>query len=265
MATSTPADAPETTTPTTLASPPFDSPNAELVIRTPDGVDFRVSKETLARASPFFADMFSLPRPVVFESNAALNIVDVAESSATWYHILSICYNVAPRAPIGHDEVWQLFEVAKKYDMSGVRWTLGQILVGIPHTTPQNRLRAYTLACAFGFPDVAIAAARSSLDHESRETYIPDLRCATSAAHFRWTEYRQKCADAATSFAMNTRLFRDSRWWGKISAWGLVKAAIHPQPRCPVSRTFTEVYDYSQGPVRSMLSDYMQQSEQALR
>ncbi|OSD05502.1 hypothetical protein PYCCODRAFT_1465386 [Trametes coccinea BRFM310] len=46
------------------ASPPFDQPSADIVLRSSDGVDFHVHSQILAQASPFFATMFSLPQPL---------------------------------------------------------------------------------------------------------------------------------------------------------------------------------------------------------
>jgi hypothetical protein len=44
------------------AAHPFNKANADAILRTRDGVDFRVHTAILAEASAFFADMFALPQ-----------------------------------------------------------------------------------------------------------------------------------------------------------------------------------------------------------
>ena len=51
---------------------PFDgSRNADIVLRSCDGVDFRVYKEILALASPVFQDMTTLAKPLADEGRSA--------------------------------------------------------------------------------------------------------------------------------------------------------------------------------------------------
>ena len=250
---------------TTLASAPFDNPDADLMICTPDNVQYRVHKLILREASSFFADMLALPALVPPKSAIAVDAIDVAEPSVTWDQILRIAYAIPPLEPIPHDRLWHLFEVTKKYDMPGVRWALGQVLAGIPYTSEENTLRAYILAYTFGFPDIAAAAARASLS-QPHEAFVPELRLARSNVHFRWTEYRRACVDAATAFARNKNIFNHTEWWGKIEGWGHASSqpqTSHPGPVCPL----THMYNARLGGtyVRRSLGEYMKQSEAALQ
>ena len=45
------------------ASSPFDRPDADVILRSCDHVDFRFHKSLLSLASPFFCNMFALPQP----------------------------------------------------------------------------------------------------------------------------------------------------------------------------------------------------------
>ncbi|KAK7025160.1 hypothetical protein R3P38DRAFT_2779083 [Favolaschia claudopus] len=47
----------------TDAPAPFDDPNADIIVRSSENVDFRTSKVLLALASPFFKEMFEVPQP----------------------------------------------------------------------------------------------------------------------------------------------------------------------------------------------------------
>ena len=44
---------------------PFGHPDADIIIRSSDGGDFRMFKIDLVRASPVFSDLLSLPQPPI--------------------------------------------------------------------------------------------------------------------------------------------------------------------------------------------------------
>lgn len=46
----------------TIASPPFDDPEADIILRSSDNVDFHVYKFLLSLVSPVFKSMFALPQ-----------------------------------------------------------------------------------------------------------------------------------------------------------------------------------------------------------
>lgn len=45
------------------ARTPFDDADADVILRSCDGVDFRLYKNVIAKASTVFREMFSLPKP----------------------------------------------------------------------------------------------------------------------------------------------------------------------------------------------------------
>ncbi|OBZ74922.1 hypothetical protein A0H81_05181 [Grifola frondosa] len=45
------------------ASSPFDRADADIILRSSDGVDFRAHKTLLALSSPLFDGMFNVPQP----------------------------------------------------------------------------------------------------------------------------------------------------------------------------------------------------------
>ncbi|EIW75069.1 hypothetical protein CONPUDRAFT_66183, partial [Coniophora puteana RWD-64-598 SS2] len=49
--------------PARQAKAPFDDPEAEIILRSSDNVEFRVFKSFLAFSSSIFRDMLSLPQP----------------------------------------------------------------------------------------------------------------------------------------------------------------------------------------------------------
>jgi len=56
------AESEDQTATVTDANAPFDNPDADVIIRSSDNVDFRVFKLVLSLASPFFTVMFGLPQ-----------------------------------------------------------------------------------------------------------------------------------------------------------------------------------------------------------
>ncbi|KAG2345774.1 hypothetical protein BDR05DRAFT_1011755 [Suillus weaverae] len=79
----------------TCASSPFDHPKADIIMRSSDGVDFRVFKLFLSLASPFFETMFELPQPAVGtndDTKDGLPVISVQEDSKTLDTFLRFCY-----------------------------------------------------------------------------------------------------------------------------------------------------------------------------
>jgi len=60
---------------------PLDVPDANLIIRSSDLVNFRIHKSVLAIASPFFKALFSLPQPPDDESVDGLPVVQLSEDA----------------------------------------------------------------------------------------------------------------------------------------------------------------------------------------
>lgn len=57
---------------------PFDDLSADVVLRSSDGIDFRVHRIVLSLASPFFKEMFTLPQPT---SEPEVPIIPMSESA----------------------------------------------------------------------------------------------------------------------------------------------------------------------------------------
>ncbi|KAH9917990.1 uncharacterized protein B0H18DRAFT_683622 [Fomitopsis serialis] len=257
------------------ASPPFDNPDADMIIRTSDHVDFRVHKFILREVSPIFADMMSLP-----PTRDSSGVVDVTEDSVVWDHILRMCYPFARPAAIAPDRFWPLLEAAKKYAMQGVRETAGREMLAST-MLEQAPLRVYALACGYGLHDVAIAAARASLRQPlDEDTLVPELRCVTSAAYFNLLQYRRNCVKAATAFVddcKGSKGFWREGWGNYTCGWAISPPNTEPKhdPRCFNSAAKIKTYKLYQPtgskqihvilcPARRVFEDYITRSAEAL-
>ncbi|EKM50612.1 uncharacterized protein PHACADRAFT_213512 [Phanerochaete carnosa HHB-10118-sp] len=70
----------------------FNSATADLVLRSSDGIDFRVHRSLLAIASSVFEGMCSLPQPSTSDERQQLPLVPMEETSHTLYTLLLLLY-----------------------------------------------------------------------------------------------------------------------------------------------------------------------------
>ncbi|KAI0664240.1 hypothetical protein C8Q70DRAFT_225388 [Cubamyces menziesii] len=167
---SQPSLPPDEAVPTSARGPSalFDQPSADFVLRSSDGVDFRVHSQILAQASPFFAAMLSLPQPapqapqdVAGESQheykaTAEPRADVSEDSVTLDALLHLVYPVPKTTMEDPAQMLPVVKAAKKYDLALPLQILCQWLIAI---VPRKPLFVWATACRAGLEDVARHAA----------------------------------------------------------------------------------------------------------
>ncbi|OCH85820.1 hypothetical protein OBBRIDRAFT_762366 [Obba rivulosa] len=178
---------------------PFNSHDADIILRSSDKVSFPVHKFLLSRASPAFETMFSLPQPGGAPiSTQELPAVELAEDSQTLDVILRLCYPIEVHLPDDFiDRAQPVLEAARKYALDGVMERLGFRLKDARMIATQP-LRLYALACAYGFEDVARKAARETLRDDPLDVpYSSTLRCMTGGAYHRLLQYHRECRRVA--------------------------------------------------------------------
>ncbi|VDB88930.1 unnamed protein product [Peniophora sp. CBMAI 1063] len=92
-----------------------DLPDADVVLRSRDGVLFRTYKCILAMTSAFFKDMFSLP--VSSEADKTPQIVQMAESAKTLECLLSSILPIKTNIPDDFHSYALVLAAAQKFDM----------------------------------------------------------------------------------------------------------------------------------------------------
>ncbi|KAH9914114.1 uncharacterized protein B0H18DRAFT_1046655 [Fomitopsis serialis] len=195
-------------TPTTDAPAPFNKPTADLILRSSDGMNFRVRKAILAEASPVFEDMLSLPTPQdPAESPNNLPIVPMTEDSRILQGLLCLCYPINDMPIQTLEEASILLDAARKYAMDGALNYLGQRLVVFADTAP---VRVYALAIRYQLrEEIVRAAAKASLNVVLANNILAtleDLTHISASAFLRLLDYRDRCAAAAV------RSFDDLTW-----------------------------------------------------
>ncbi|KAJ7678647.1 hypothetical protein B0H17DRAFT_944343 [Mycena rosella] len=138
---------------------PFDDISADVILRSSDGIDFRVYRVVLSLASPFFKQMFSLPQPV---TEPEVPNITVTESALVLDRALRFWYPGAePVAGETLDEFRDTLEaVILKYDM---QFLIPNAKKHLRKHIDQDPLAVYAIACCHRWKDVALEAAKASL------------------------------------------------------------------------------------------------------
>ncbi|OBZ74921.1 hypothetical protein A0H81_05180 [Grifola frondosa] len=148
------------------ASSPFDRADADIIIRSSDGVDFRVHKTTLAMSSPLFDGMFNVPQPATLADEdthpeSGLPLLRFTEDHQTLDSLLRLCYPLV--IPVLEDlgDVSAVLEAAKKYHIDCAIARMGERLLAF---VPKEPLRVYAIACCVGLKAEAEFAAKATPD-----------------------------------------------------------------------------------------------------
>lgn len=117
------------------ASPvePFDLPEANLIIRSSDLVDFRIHKPVLAMASPFFEDLLSHSDDSEFADG--LSVVQLSEDSELLNCLISILYPVGTVIPKSHEKVLYLLATCHAVEIPNY------LLLGASSTRGMSEIR----------------------------------------------------------------------------------------------------------------------------
>lgn len=187
------------------AAPPFDSKDANVVLRSSDNVDFKVHKHIIKLASPVLAAFISLapsppPPPSASRRHHMRRIVELSDPSEFLDMFLRFVYPV-PEPLLALDDVATVLELSHKYDSSTVTSRMRTHLLR-PEFLESDPLQVYALASFAGMDDVVQIAARHTLPHPPpRPAHLTEKRMLPGAALLRLLDYRQRCVAAATRVA----------------------------------------------------------------
>lgn len=211
-------------------------PSGGVVLRSSDKVEFKVYKNILALASPFFKVMFSLPEQPTDEAEIlpvspsipstpsgaqdtidGLPVIDLTETSETLNTLLRMIYPTSSiklqgLASNGHvtdaskliEHIEPVLEAVLKYDMTVVvQYLCTKLLDAADHVRVDGTVvdgtlavRMYTLACRFRLVDEARLASFVALRGHVRGVFFDGLRAMNAAQYFRLLEYHEKAVNA---------------------------------------------------------------------
>lgn len=185
------------------AAPPpfvFDTAHADIIIRSSDGKDFPMYRVDLARSSPVFETMFSLPQPDTSDPQSSLEnglpVVDLAESADVLQVLLRFYLPRPPPALNDLAMVVHVLEGGRKYELVAAQDASIRMLEA---TAEREPLRVYAIACHFGLEPLARRAALACLRMplaQLVDTHVDELQCVSGEEFRRMVRYRTDCAHA---------------------------------------------------------------------
>ena len=145
----------------------LDIPDANIIIRSSDQINFRVHKSVLALSSPFFKDLLSLPQPRDEEVVDGLQVVQLSEDADLLHSLISFFYPVSHVMPQAgsYERVFALLAACQKYDMIPVQsYIRAEIKRGtFPSPAEAEAFSAYAIASSMHLVPEMENAARLTL------------------------------------------------------------------------------------------------------
>jgi hypothetical protein len=183
-------------------SPAFNFADADVILRTPDRVEFRAHKLVLSLASPVFRNMFAAPQVPPSPSNEGrdwkdgLPVVALSEPAPVLEALLRLCYPLKDPAFNLFDNVTAALEGAMKYEMDEARDMLRGKLREWAEKAP---VRAFAVACRYRWKDEAERAARAALRVPLPELLVhsQELEHISAGSYVRLLLYHKACGAAA--------------------------------------------------------------------
>ncbi|KAJ3486435.1 hypothetical protein NLI96_g4245 [Meripilus lineatus] len=240
---------------------PFTDEDADLIIRSNDNVDFRVYKVILAKASPLFKDMFTLPSPspsirqqyLQDEYQNGVPIITLAEDAPSIDLLLRFCYPIENPSLDTFEDIETVLELGTKYD---IEILINASQKALHHLEDASALKVFVLACRFKLPDLAQRAAKLTLNrpiltNSMKPPFPPELHHISAMTFCILVDYHHRCSRVASALASNYTWVEDT---------GIVVICSNC---CAQSRTFR----YKSGgrfPAASWYTDYMDRAGAAL-
>ncbi|KAH9951141.1 hypothetical protein B0H21DRAFT_719747 [Amylocystis lapponica] len=202
---------------TSVAPAPFNKPNADVILRTSDNVDFHVHKLILSEASPIFETMFGLPQPatpVSTETQDGNPVVHVSENAQALDRLLRICYPTADPVLDTIEDVRSVLEAAEKYDMESARALCIRAFM-VPKIFEKEPFAVYAIAYYLRLEDETRKAARMTLRFEFPNVNPTSpsplgLELISGRALYALIDYRSRCSQAARNAVDDYNMWR--RW-----------------------------------------------------
>ncbi|TBU30617.1 hypothetical protein BD309DRAFT_1083200 [Dichomitus squalens] len=186
-----------------IARAPFDNPAADTVIRSKDGVNFRVRSGIIAEASPIFSDMFGIPLP---DPNQLANnsdymdgkpVVAVEEDSATLDRLLRLCYPTTDPVLTQLGDVRLVLAAAMKYEMEEASALMKKALLSFVKSQP---LSVWALACILRLEPEARIAAEALLGKDLPIDAPLELQDISAGTYYRLVKFHRAKGDVGEQF-----------------------------------------------------------------
>jgi len=144
----------------------IDYPDADIVLRSSDSLDFRLPKLFITKSSSVLNGLIQAASGLSnADAGTSLPVVHLSESGKILHSLLTFVLPLSPALPSIFEETMELLSVAQKYEMIHVLVHIrGSIaLKNPPLINKTNALRVYSLAQKYGLRREMIQAARITL------------------------------------------------------------------------------------------------------
>jgi BTB/POZ domain len=181
---------------------PFDDADADIILRSADQVDFWVYRIILAKASPIFADMFSLPQQTNCDSDArlAVPVIPVAEDTTTLANLLTMCYPFEDPSLTVLEEVALVLAASRKYELAHARAAARRLFYSSPEFAAQP-IKAFRLAWTYRLAPETREAAKKTLEGPMTLASLgQELRYMEGEAAYQLSDYRTRCEGVLKKF-----------------------------------------------------------------
>ena len=144
----------------------LDDPDADIILCSREGHEFRVPKLYVTKVSPVLRDLIqSTSSSYTADATSSLPPVKLSDGSSTLSSLLTFILPILPRLPFTHEQTIILLSTAQKYQMdsimSRIRGTVAS--QNPPLIRPETAFRVYSLARLHGLRQEALQAARTTL------------------------------------------------------------------------------------------------------
>ncbi|EPT03045.1 hypothetical protein FOMPIDRAFT_1078218, partial [Fomitopsis schrenkii] len=184
---------------------PFDTPSADLVLHTCDGVEFRVHSDLLRISSPYFDSVLSYAPSGqgVFEVDHSGRIVALTlpEHSRIIATILQYVYPVErPGAAADAQAASLLLKAAMKYEFINA---IAPLQAGFLEYADIHPTAVFAIACAHHWATEARRAAIASMRLPVEGSYVEELEGVPATSYHLLLRYRKAMGTATNVFARN--------------------------------------------------------------
>lgn len=243
------------------ASPPFDHVKADAILRSSDGVDFRVFKLFLTLASPAFESLFNHFQPsgetsIAAEISDGLPVICVSEDSRTLDLLLRFCYPCTlAEDPSLKDsgEVISVLEAAKKYSLDAISRTVRKSLF-IPKILEANSLDCFAISCHYRMPEECILAAKYTLREPLVPRWFEEIKLVTSTELLSLLSYHRECGKAVQTLNRNLSWITVEYCQWNAVPWMVAMASGGYPCECPQSTSGKKLFEE---PIARWWEDYM--------
>ncbi|KAG2159460.1 uncharacterized protein EDB93DRAFT_289770 [Suillus bovinus] len=196
----------------TCASAPFDHAKADVILRSADGVEFRVFTLFLSLASPFFETLFGLPQAPDGASDQemkdGLAVIAMSEDSKTLDTFLRFCYPSTLAEDPSLDNLTEILSVlaaARKYSLDLIERKVCQALAN-PKVLETDPLRSFAIARNARLKHETVTAARYNLRQPLIPVLFAEINLITASDLLALVTYHKKCIISVQG------LMKDLKW-----------------------------------------------------